>query len=85
MKVHYRRRRWVASVPSGSGGAAKEGESTSARERTMREGLGILLEGNQEGICRRYLEGWGGGALGHVGKSNVAGNTDGYRIEHITK
>ena len=61
MKVHYRRRWWVASVPSGSGGAAKEGESTSARERTMREGLGICWRG----IRRGYADGtWRAGEGG---------------------
>ena len=41
----------------------------------------IILEGNKERIWRHELEGGERGMSGHVGKSNVAGNTDGPRIE----
>ena len=45
-------------------------------------GLGSerLSRGGPGGIRRRDLEGGGGRALGHMGKSNVAGTTDGSRI-----
>ena len=46
-------------------------------------GSGNFARGNQEGIRRRDLEGGGGGMSGHVGKSNVAGTTDGPRIVHV--
>ena len=40
-----------------------------------------MLEMNKERIGRCDFEGGKGGALGHVGKSNVAGATYGLRIE----
>ena len=49
-------------------------------------GKGRFLGVDQEGIHRSNLEGvWGGGALGHVGKSNLVDNIYGYIIEHLTK
>ena len=57
----------------------------SAGARAVGEGQGFLLEANQEGIRRRDLEGVGGEGWCHVGESNLAGTTDGSRIEHITK
>ena len=44
MKVHCCRRWWATSEPSGDGGAAKEGESGSARKRVVMEGLENSLE-----------------------------------------
>ena len=36
------------------GGAAREGESTSAYTRVVGEGRGVLIKGNQERIRRGY-------------------------------
>ena len=38
---------------SGAGGAAKEDDSMSAREREMGEGLGVLLKNNWGGLRRK--------------------------------
>ena len=50
-----------ASVPSGSGEAAEDGESKSARARAVGRGPGVLLEKEEEGIKGRDFEGRGGG------------------------
>ena len=47
VKVHCRRRWQATFEPIGDGGAAKEGESGSARTRAVGEGLGDLLEGRR--------------------------------------
>ena len=44
VKVHCCQRWWVTLTPSGSGGAVKEGESMSVRERLVGEGQGVSLE-----------------------------------------
>ena len=61
----------LALEPSGSGGAAREGEITSAHTQAVGEGWGVLLKGYQERIWGRDLVGRGGGITGHVGTSNV--------------
>ena len=62
---------------------AKEGEGMHERERAVGEGPGVLLEGKQEKIRRRDLEGGGGGCRCHVGNSNVVVSTDGSRVAHL--
>ena len=84
MKVHCRRHWRAASTPIVSRGLAKEGESRRADKGGL-GGPGNFTRNIQEGIQRRYLEGGGGGALGHVGKRDFAGTTDGSRIVHVTK
>ena len=66
-----------------AGGVEKEGESTSAWERAVGEGLGVFLEVNQEGIWRHEFEGDGGRRRIHVGKSNAEVTKDGSRIENV--
>ena len=51
-------------TPSGSRGETKEGESMRALERAVGKGKGVLIQGNQEGICRHDFEGGGGGGVG---------------------
>ena len=46
----------------------------------MGEGLEILRYNNQEGIWRQYFKGGRRAPWGHVEKSNVAVNIDGYRV-----
>ena len=69
---------------SESRGAAKEGESRSAQSKLVGEGQGVSLE-----VIRRvYVDVNEKGkrlVLGHVGKSNVAGNTFGIRIVEVTQ
>ena len=58
----------------------------SAQARVVREVQGNFIEGNQEVIRRRDLEGGGGGrGLVHVGEINMVVTTDGYRIEQVIK
>ena len=45
MKVHCCRRWWEKLTPSGSGGAAKEGESMCKWEKAVGEGRCVSLEG----------------------------------------
>ena len=52
----------------GSGGAVKEGDIMSKREKAAEEGLGILLEGNQERGRRLHIEG-GRGTLESCGRN----------------
>ena len=49
----------------------------------MGECQGVWIEGNQEGIRRRELEGCGEGRWCHTGKSNAAGTIDEYIISHV--
>ena len=41
----------------------KEGETMGAQVRAVGEGMGVLIEGNQEGIRRRDFEGGGVGCV----------------------
>ena len=75
-------------MPSGSGGTAKEGDSTRARERAAGMGLDVLLERIQAGCRRLEFEGGGGGerrscVIG-TGKSNSKGTTDGFVVTNTT-
>ena len=54
----------------------------NAKARAIREGQGGLLDWNQEGIRRHDVKEGRGGRRCHVGKSNISGTTDRYRIEH---
>ena len=65
----------ATSEPRGAGGAEKEGESGSAWTRAVGGGLGDYLE-EKRGYRDVTWREAGGGASGHVGLSNVVGNTD---------
>ena len=60
---------------SRAGGAARKGESTSARDRAGGRVGAFFLEGAQERRTETLLEVGGGRALGHVGESNVETTT----------
>ena len=63
---------WASPAPSGAGGVAREGDSTSVQTRAVGEGRVFILKGKEERIWRRDSEvGGGGGGEGHVGKSKV--------------
>ena len=55
----------------------------SAKAQAMGECQGFWIEGNQEGIRRRELEGCGEGRWCHTGKSNAAGTIDESIISHV--
>ena len=78
MKLHCRQRWRANSETSGSVGAAEEGESGSARTRAVGRGSGRFTR-VKKGICRRGLEGGGGGGVsGRVGKITVTRLQTGY-------
>ena len=77
--------RWQAtSKLSGAGGAANGGKRRSVRARAVGEGQGVFIE-ESGGDMNTWLGGWQGEVYCHLGKSNVMGTTDGYRIVHVTK
>ena len=45
----------------------------SAWARAVKEGLGVFLDGNQEGVMIHVFSRGCGGRLSHLGKINVAG------------
>ena len=68
--------------PSGSRGAAKEGERRSAWSRAVGEGPGVFLEKSRgyRDVTWREV----GGTLGHMGKSNMTEAIDVSSIVNVT-
>ena len=77
----------MVAVSLGTNRIQRDGEGRGEDERVGKggeRGPGRLLEGNQEGIRRRDLEGYVG-VSGRVAKSHMIVTTKGYIIERITK